>query len=1555
VASSPNEAPAGLVQEGTVIDRYKVLRLLAEGGMGAVYLARDTALGRRVALKLLRGDAPGDAGAVDRFLDEARITARINHPHVVTVYGAGLHWGNPFVALEYLEGQTLRERLTEQRIGALEAARIGVAVAEALAEAHRQGVLHRDLKPENVMIPADGRVRVVDFGLAELRVEPRASEDAAGAAAAGAADVLQGTLTAMAPELWCEQPATPATDVWSLGLILAEALLGRHPLEGLDEEETIARVTGDEPLVVLDDDVPEPMGELVLRCIERQPGARPDAKEAVRVLRQLLDGSAPAPDRSPFRGLLPWDEQDAAWFAGRETEIAAVVERLRLQPVLPIVGASGAGKSSLVQAGVLPRLRERGDLCVIAVRPGRQPLRALARRIDDQVGPLQEINEDGTNDRAAALMETPQRLALWLAGLAERRGVRVVLLVDQLEELVTLTEDAAERRAFLDAVCGAADDVALGVRVLLVLRDDYLGSLALGRPARDALGHAMVLGRPGGRALREILERPVRAAGYRYADEEMVGQMVEAVRSEPAALPLLQVVGEEIWDRRDRAGKVLPREAYEEVGGIDGALAHHADGVLTGLPAGRVSVARALLMRLLAGGQTGEPMHRRAVARSELLAGLETHAAEVLDHLVRGRLVVARRSLADGLADGPDGGDDEGELELVHESLIHRWDRLVRWIDASREDLGLLTDLGQAAEVWDRRGRRDEELWRGAPLDEALARAKRLDDVPARAAAFLAAGGELQRRTVRLRRGLVVGSFAVLAAVAVALGLQARVASQQREAAEQERTRAEQRQAEVQREGARAALADGEVLQAHARLRESLELDDSPVARALWWQLRRHPMRWHLDLPSRVLALDASPDGSQLAVGCVDRRVLIVDVASRAVSEVTQLDDKVTAVAFAPTGKELASRELAIGSLDGTVSVVPLDGGEARVRYRHDAPVHGVALSRDGQLLASADTAGSVRVYELTTGSLRRTWTGHSARVTEVAFAPDAAALATESKDGRVILWDLASGEPRGTLDGHTAGEFQGGLAWSPDGKLMADAGPEHAVRIVDASTLEVLHTMPGHTAAVTAVAFSPDGTRLASAGQDGTVRVWDVKKGQSERVLRGHDNWVNDVVFADGGRALASGGRDQVVRLWNLTAPPPADKPRGHTADTLAIAFGPGGDTLASGSNDQTVRLWDLASGRTTAVISVEAAEVQGVAHSPDGGTLAVAGGDGAVRLVDLASAAVLHTMPGRGPSVIAMSYAADGGVLEVLDGEGSITAWDTRSGERRVVRAGGAPVSLQGRFHPDGEQVVAAGHDGRIRVWDVRSGTLTAELEGHDGRVVDAALHPGGQLVISGGADGTVRLWDRRTGDHEVLAELGSVVYSVSVDPAGQRAAVACADGSVSIFDELEAGSRRPLFRHTAAVNAVRFSLDGRSLATSAEDGVVELWDVETGAPRWRSRDASADPRQLPAVDDIVTRDGLRAAAGVDGSVTLHHDPTGALLLSMDLYGPASHLRIDGHGLVAATTMADGLAWDLGVFRVGYCDLMAQVWTEVPVRWIDDRPVATPAPADHRCAGPP
>ncbi|MFH0903043.1 MAG: serine/threonine-protein kinase, partial [Pseudomonadota bacterium] len=508
------EPGQSLLEPDSMVDHYRVLRLIGSGGMGEVYLARDTKLGRRVALKVIRPSYATSTAMIERFLREAQITATFSHPNIITVYAVGEYQGTPYLALEYVEGQTLRQRMQSERPSVREAMRIGLATARALAEAHRNNIMHRDLKPANILLAKDGRLRVLDLGLAKLITDLACHDDETGSRSQSrpapqpgrlwhlrpeqdkdgdrddnhnqddeselptnlptnlpVTDVQQynvqpdglaetapcrmlpdatpsgitiGTPPYTSPEAFRGEPTAPAADIWAFGMIMYELLAGRRPYADCPIDSLPALIgnrTAVQPPTVTE--LPLELVRLVMRCLNKEPLARPSAEEATSNLEALLrHKSLEKPlEESPFRGLLSFGEQHADFFFGRDSEVAFFLEALRERPVLTVVGPSGAGKSSFVQAGVIPRLREQGSWLVIRARPGSDPFAALALVLQPAARGDGNGNGDGDGDQndhgvalAPRLREQPRLLNVTLHELADRRRCRVLLFVDQLEE-----------------------------------------------------------------------------------------------------------------------------------------------------------------------------------------------------------------------------------------------------------------------------------------------------------------------------------------------------------------------------------------------------------------------------------------------------------------------------------------------------------------------------------------------------------------------------------------------------------------------------------------------------------------------------------------------------------------------------------------------------------------------------------------------------------------------------------------------------------------------------------------------------------------------------------------------------------------------------------------------------------------------------------------------------------------------------------------------------------------------------------------------------------------
>ena len=395
---------------GTRIGHYEIVRSLGQGGMGMVFLARDTKLARKVAIKFLKSQNQQLAA---RFLIEARATAQCRHENIVVIYEVDEHEGMPFMVLEYLRGQTLSKLISGQPLPASRAVELIVPVVRALACAHELDIVHRDLKPDNIIITYSGAIKVLDFGIAKVleqdqhnragaaprrppsepihgvREAPISTAELIGAGKLSNTRTgsLIGTVPYMSPEQWGQDDVDHRTDVWAVGIMLYEMLTGKHPLAPMEGIELAVTASPDEPMPSAHDadtDIPGELADIIDLCLCKRKEERMASAGA---LLEALEPLTPGRDRRtlseaecPYLGLSAFQESDADRFYGRSHEIAGMTNRLRSQPLVGVVGASGVGKSSFVRAGVIPALKSSGERWeTFVVRPGRHPLTALAQ------------------------------------------------------------------------------------------------------------------------------------------------------------------------------------------------------------------------------------------------------------------------------------------------------------------------------------------------------------------------------------------------------------------------------------------------------------------------------------------------------------------------------------------------------------------------------------------------------------------------------------------------------------------------------------------------------------------------------------------------------------------------------------------------------------------------------------------------------------------------------------------------------------------------------------------------------------------------------------------------------------------------------------------------------------------------------------------------------------------------------------------------------------------------------------------------------------------------
>ncbi len=934
----------------------------------------------------------------------------------------------------------------------------------------------------------------------------------------------------------------------------------------------------------------------------------------------LTDGVAPPPlvsvsgvIDSPYRGLGAFEEQDAPFFFGREetaTQLLDRMSRLVEGPGLLVVsGVSGAGKSSLLRAGVLPRIRGAGLASApgaaswpcLVFTPGRAPLDELALRVGllagaDAAAVRRGLDVDpggfALTARQAALTSPPLPGGEPGGRVAQRHRPpeqrRLLFVVDQFEQVFTQCPDEGQRQAFITALCAAAGirdgpDGVPAALVVLGVRADFEARCAgypeLAGPVQDRY----LVTPMTGRQLRLAITGPARAAGSRVDDElaEVLLAEVRARQPEGAGagvLPLLSHALDQAW--RSRTGETLTLADYERTGGIEGAVALSAERAYARLSAGQQAAARQVFTRLTATSADGVDTADRSI-RAELTEGKT--AGQVADVEAVLEAFAAERLLT--LA--------SDSVEISHEALLTAWPLLHdTWLTETYADRVIRTRLRATAAEWERRSRDPSYLYRGNLLQAAAEAAARAAADPARNLAlsraerdFLQASNRARRRGTRLRQAAIAG-LAVLALVASVLSV---LANQQRAAAIRQRDQAVENQ----------IVAEAEQLSA---------TDPSLAAQLLLTAYRRDPSQ---DLASRLISTENqplstseitsgtagstgfsvafSPDGKTLAAGDGGSSATLWDVSHparpRQLSQPLAGDSSLAAVAFSPDGRILAAGDDYVG-----------DPARPRKLGRPLTAGYGVAamaFSRDGKTLAAGDGDGTVQLWDVSEPARPRKLgrplaAGNGNGVFSLAFSPDGGILAVGDDGlGSATVWDVSDparahqlGQPLTAVQDNS----RIAVAFSPDGDILAtgDAGgPATLWHVGDPA--QPIQRGPSFTPAngsgVAAVAFSPDGTTLATGDNDGSVELWDISDpGQpselGQPLTTGNGSGVAAVAFSPDGTTLAISQTSRCWRSARTARPwPPATDTARWSCGTSATR--PGHASSASPSRPTRTGAW--------------------------------------------------------------------------------------------------------------------------------------------------------------------------------------------------------------------------------------------------------------------------------------------------------------------------------------------------------------------------------------------
>lgn len=1442
-------------QPGAFIAHYEIIRALGEGGMGQVYLARDTRLGRLVAIKVLTFSFDGLVNT--QFLSEARATARCRHENIVIIYEADEIDSMPYMVLEYVEGKTLRAWMGEQGIAADTAPgkaehisrpslpkleRVAPAmcielmlpVARALASAHALGIVHRDLKPENILVASDGPIKVVDFGIAAwLDDEERrrlGTEDMGEAA---------GTLPYMAPESLLNDAPDHRVDIWAFGIILFELALGHHPLAPFTMHRLPEVMDIDTPMPsarVLAPDL-GPLATLMDRCLDKRKESRlATASDLVVELSALRTGmSAPllSDTANPFAGLLAFQEADSAKFFGRDRDIASLLSRLRLQPLIAVGGPSGAGKSSFVRAGIIPAYKRLGNHReAIVLRPGKRPLLAMASvLIELAEQSLDDLHQSSLNVTAGPealaghLRERPGLLGAILRASCRARGTHASTLffVDQFEEIFTLCADAAERAAFLSCLEGAADDATSPLRVILAMRSDFLDRLADARKLSSDVAKGLYLLPPlGQEGLREALTKPVESLGYRYENDDLVKKMLSALERTNAPLPLLQFTASKLWEARDNDRKQLTSASYEKLGGVEGTLASHADTVVSSLSTEDRDLARRLFERLVT------PERTRAIANEADLREISKDPSEadrVLARLVEARLLVAEK----------DEGTGGVAIEIVHESLIARWPTLSRWLDENKDDADFLARLRIAARQWRESGKPRGLLWR----EEALAEARRFRErsrveLARTEQEFLDAVFSLGEQVARRKRLLVLTIVGVSCIVAIAMGT---LAWKERQANEEataqaartrelaERTRLEASHA---RDAARMASARDHEADPTFALALLREIEEPAAAPAFPFFLSRVSRKiiaeWVLPgHAGQVWTAELSRDGRYALTTAVNDIYIWDTVTGSAPRVLRGHTGAVWRATYSPDGRQILS-----ASWDQTARIWPVEGGEPIV-LQHKARVSWAAWSPDGQRVVTAGWDPSAYVFSANGQGEPMVLRGHTERLRRASFSPDGTRVVTASFDGTARIFTLDGSTAPIVLEGHAKALTD--AVFSPDGQRVATASADATARIFRVDGSEKPKIFKGHSQKINHVAWSPDGQRIVTASEEGSAGIWFSEHEDRKPVSLDHARDVRMATFSPDGKFVVTCSMDNTARIWKVGALNTMTEFVGHTLGVEYASFSADGKRFITASGDGSARIWPTEPENAQRVFRRTDTTFPDIDLAPDGRRMLITWpGIKKAEIWDIDGIAEPLVLSHDNDLFIQSTWSPGNRFIVSAHEKGAARLWRVDGSEKPVIWAGSGTGAHFAAFSPDDSLVAISYLDGALRVFRTNGATSPVILQTSGNGISQIEFTRDSKFLLSLSKDEPfLRVWNLESGTHASLHAHANDVDGFIQHPDGKQVLTVSADNTARIRNLDGTGEAIVLRGHTHKVVDGDFSPDGRRVVTASADSTLRLWNVD------------------------------------------------------------------------------------------------------------------------------
>jgi WD40 repeat protein/uncharacterized caspase-like protein len=1020
----------------------------------------------------------------------------------------------------------------------------------------------------------------------------------------------------------------------------------------------------------------------------------------------------------PYMGLKAFDEASAEYFYGRESLVQKLINQISHKTSIAVVGASGSGKSSAVQAGLMAKLRQGKQIpgsdrwWVGCFRPGSQPVEALARALTDSLEGKSQAQQQLQLE--GLLYQGVEGLVQWLR---TRTEPMVVLVIDQFEELFTLAGES-ERQEFIELILGALKYAGDRFKLVLTIRADFVASCLETPELADILQKNSILVPPylTEADYRNAVIEPAIQVGLQV-ESGLVEVLLQDLDRSAGDLPLLQFALQQLWEKRKNGQLTL--KAYQELAGVKGALERQAQTVYDSLDSESQDCARWIFLNLTQLGEGTEDTRRR-ITKSDLVVAKYPEALvnQTLRILTDAKLLVVNLDSGSNIGQSRSGAnppeDDElfleamrqeATVEVVHEILIRHWSTLRWWLEENRSRLRSQRQIEQAAVFWLQKDQQDDFLLKGVRLAEAEEiYIKYTDELSDTAKEYVAAcidAREAEQREAkkRLRKAqLTAITLGILGLAATVFGVGAyrqklitQVENIDSLTAVAEAQLLSNQQLESLTTSVKAGWQFkqinglGKALVGQDNWEETKYKTTATLQQSIYGTQELNRLEGH---SQRVNAATVSNDGKIYATASDDGTVKIWQQDGTLLKTLTQpaqattislslngSQEQIINPVYFPEDRTISTKDstyLISTTDDGIVQLISKSDGQLINSYSHSESVNNISVSADEKLLATTTIDGKINIWSKE-GILLQTLTGHTGEVADIKFIPkfipnnknsNSYRLISTGVDKTVRIWQVFNRYQQQEGIYSIAVPNQ-----SADTYATADSAGKIKIWHNADGKQKLVRTLPGHKETISEIVYSPDGKLIASGSWDRTIKLWDAETGKLIDTLIGHQDGINSITFSPDSQTLISGSEDKTIKIWNISDRPKLIKTlTGHTDSVKAVAVSPDGKLIASAGYDNTIKLWTI-DGKLLQTIKAHNLAVTSLAITPDSETLVSASWDNSVKLWSVKDAGksseLLHTLTGHQDGITTISLNSDGSVLASGSGDRTIKLWDTKTGE--------------------------------------------------------------------------------------------------------------------------------------------------------------------------------------------------------------------------------------------------------------------------------------------------